>query len=126
MMEDKNTIQSFNFSFSLAAKAMKDVEDEHTALDQRIGNIIESENFYVNGYPVLKSIMMLDPKKSDLKKLSKALDRLAELVEVFDNLETKMTVLKTVRDDPNWFAWTFGDFSKELDDDLTKFFTNEI
>lgn len=125
-MDNSNDIKSFNFSFSLAAKAMKDVENEHNALDQRIGNIIDSENFYINGYPVIKSIMMLDPKKSDLKKLSKALDRLADLVEVFDNLQTKMTVLKTVQDDPNWFAWTFGDFSKEVDDDLNKFFTNEI
>lgn len=124
-MDSNHLLHSFNFSFSMAAKALADIEEEHSNLDQRVSSIIDSEKFYINGFPVLKSVMTLNPSKSDLKKLSKALDRLADLVEIFDNLERKMTVLKTIQSDPNWFAWTFGDFSDEVDQDLAKFFTQE-
>lgn len=121
-----SNIQNFNFSFSLAQKAKKELEEEHQNLLERISAITESEKFHINGFPVLKNLINLGPSKNDLKKLSKAIDRLADLLEVFQELDNKMSVIQAVQQHPNWFAWTFGDFTKEIDQDIETFFnTNE-
>lgn len=112
-------IENFTFSFQQALSAQKDLENEHDALDKRISNIVESEKFHINGFPVLRNILMLSPNRADLKKLSKALDRLADLVEVFDTVEEKLTVIKTMNKDPNWFAWTFADHSIDFDQEIS-------
>lgn len=121
-----NNMQNFNFSFTLAQKAKRELEEEHQNLLERISAITESEKFHINGFPVLKNLINLGPNKNDLKKLSKAIDRLADLLEVFQELDNKMSVINVVQEHPNWFAWTFGDFSTEIDQDIEKLFnTNE-
>jgi len=118
-------INNFNFSFALANKAKDNIQSEHDSLEERISNIVESEKFYVNGFPVLKNILMLQPKKSDLKKLAKAMDRLADLVEAYEEVQSKLSIIQAVEKDPNWFAWTFGDFTQEIDQDLENFFNSQ-
>lgn len=111
----------FNFSFALAQKAKADLEADHEKLLERITQIAESEKFFVNGFPVLKNVIQLQPKKADLKKLSKALDRLADLMDTFQEIDSKLTVINTVQEHPHWFAWAFGDFSQEVEQDIEKF-----
>jgi hypothetical protein len=118
-------INNFNFSFALANKAKGNIQSEHDSLEERISNIVESEKFYINGFPVLKNILMLQPKKSDLKKLAKAMDRLADLVEAYEEIQSKLSIIQAVEKDPNWFAWTFGDFTQEIDQDLENFFNSQ-
>lgn len=118
----KTSMDNFNFSFSLAQKAKDQFEDEHSALSERIENIVESEKFFIAGIPVLKSILALNPTKNDLKKLAKATSRLSELIDQHTELENKLNLIKTVNDNPHWFAWTFGDFSKEVDQDIDSLF----
>lgn len=112
-------IENFTFSFQQSLSVQKDLQTQHDTLDQRISNIVDSEKFYVNDFPILKNIMMLGPTRSDLKKLAKALDRLGDLVEVFDTLEEKLNVIKTMNKDPNWFAWTFADHSIDFDQEIS-------
>lgn len=116
MAEDD--IKNFNFSFSLAQSAKKELESEHSAMNERINNIVDSEKFFVNNFPVLKNILTLGPTKADLKKLSKALDRLADLIEVFTDLDNKITVIETLNKHSSWFAWSCGDFTQEIDQGL--------
>lgn len=116
MAED--SIKNFNFSFSLAQSAKKELEAEHSAMNERINNIVDSEKFFINSFPVLKNILVLSPTKADLKKLSKALDRLADLIEVFTDLDNKITVIETLNKNPSWFAWSCGDFTEEIDQGL--------
>jgi Trm5-related predicted tRNA methylase len=121
-MSDTNHFGDFNFSFALAQKAKSDLQDQHEKLLERISNIVESEKFHVNGFPVLKNIIGLQPKKVDLMRLSKALERLADLVEMFSEIDKKVNLIDVVESNPNWFAVTFGDFSKEIDQDIEKLF----
>lgn len=109
---------NFKFSFSMVNDTFKELQEHHSNLDARISQIVDSEKFFINGFPVLKNILFLSPKKNDLKKLSKALDRLADLVEAFDSIESKINLIETVRQDPHWFAWAFGDFSNEIPNDI--------
>lgn len=111
-------LKNFTFSFNSLSDAKNDISSQYEALDARISNIVESEKFHIEGFPVLKHIFVLNPKKSDLKKLSKALDRLADLVDIYDGLKNKLSLIEAVQNDPNWFAWTFGDYSKDIDTDL--------
>lgn len=116
------SIDSFNFSFSLLDKARQDIQSDYDSLSERIETIVDSEKFYVNNFPVLKQILMIGAKKNDLKKLSKALSRLSELVEIHSQLESKLGVMNTLADQPHWFTSTFGDFSKEIDDGIESIF----
>lgn len=109
---------NFKFSFSMVNDTLKELKESHSTLDSRISQIVDSEKFYINGFPVLKNILFLSPKKNDLKKLSKALDRLADLVEAFDSIESKLNLVQTVQSDPHWFAWAFGDFSSEIPNNI--------
>jgi len=105
---------NFKFSFSMVNHTFKELQESHSKLDSRISQIVDSEKFFINGFPVIRNILALSPKKNELKKLSKALDRLADLVEAFDSLESKINLIETVKSDPHWFAWAFGDFSSEV------------
>jgi chaperonin cofactor prefoldin len=118
----KIAMDNFNFSFSMANKVKAEIQNSYDTLDERINAIIESEKFYVSGIPVLRNILMLGANKNDLKKLSKALSRLSDLVEAHDQLETKLNVVKIINDDPHWFAWAFGDFSKDVDEGIDSIF----
>lgn len=124
-MNSSSAIKNFNFSFSLAQNAKKELEESHSTINERINNIVDSEKFYINGFPVLKNIIALQPSKADLKRISKALDRLADLLEAFKELDNKLSVIKTVQEDPHWFAWACGDFAQEIDNDIDSFFKIE-
>lgn len=121
----KMPIDSFNFSFSLVDKARQDIQSDFEVLTDRIETIVESEKFYINNYHVLKQIMIINPKKNDLKKLSKALARLSELIELHSQLQDKLNVINAVADQPHWFTSTFGDFSKEVDAGIESLFLED-
>lgn len=121
-MTNSSDFRDFNFSFALAQKTKTELEESHDKILERMTNIVDSEKFFINGFPVLKNIVALQPKKNDLKKLSKALDRLADLVEVFQELDSKLSVINTVQEHHHWFAWACGDFSHEVEQDIEKFF----
>jgi hypothetical protein len=65
--------------------------------------------------PVVTAILNITRSKNDLKKLAKALDRIADIVEVLDSLKEKLTVIKVAEKNPNWFMSAFGDFSTDID-----------
>lgn len=120
-----NNFNDFTFSFSLAEKAKNELEDSHQKIQERINNITDSEKFFVGGFPVLKNIIYLQPSKQDLKKLAKAIERLSELVEVFEELDNKLNVIKTVQTDPEWFAWACGDFTNDVDKAIEQMFNSK-
>jgi t-SNARE complex subunit (syntaxin) len=120
-----NDFTQFNFSFELVEKTKQELETSHQKLLDRISNITESEKFFINGFPVLKNIVTLNPKKQDLKKIAKALDRLSDLLEAFEEIDNKITLVNTVQNDPHWFAWAFGDFSKDVDTAIDQLLSGE-
>ena len=68
--------------------------------------------------PVIKFILNISENREDLKKVSKALDRVADLIEARNDLLPKLRIIELAEKDPNWFALTFGDFSVDLDLEL--------
>jgi hypothetical protein len=63
--------------------------------------------------------------KETLKGLSKALDRVADLIEIKDNLSSKLKIINLAEKDPSWFAYTFGDFSSSIDSDISTLFGDD-
>lgn len=120
-MSDK--IDKFRFSFEMAARAKGSIEEQLDNVDARISKIVE--HFTLNDAPVLKFILSMDPSRDDLKKLSKAMDRLSDLVEIHSTLSSKLSVINAAEKDPNWFALAFGDFETEIDDSLKKILEQE-
>lgn len=113
---------SFNFSFSQVDKARTSVQSEYDSLSQRIEAILSSEKFFINDVPVLRAITSLNPSGNDLKKLAKAIARLSELVDKHSELDSTLNLIATLADNPHWFMSTFGDFSKEVDEDIDSLF----
>lgn len=122
-MNDDNKIKSFNFSFDMVSKTKSQIEDEALVLRDRIDKIID--HFSVNDVPILKFILNVTDSRNDLKKLSKALDRLADLTEHHNSLVKKLNVIEQAEADPTWFALAFGDFKQEVEDGIEKFFNLE-
>lgn len=120
-----NGLNNFNFSFSYAQNARKELQEIHSSLNDRISNIVDSEKFFINGFPVIKNLVHLNPSKSDLKRLSKALDRLGDLMEAFQEIDKKLTTMTTLSEDPSWFAWACGDFAQEIDQGLESLLNNK-
>lgn len=106
-------IKNFYFNLENSKQIKKDLESQIFALDERIEKIVE--HFTLDDMPIIKFILNVSHDKEELKKVSKALDRVADLIEARDILIPKLEVIKTAESDPNWFAWTFGDFSSEVD-----------
>lgn len=105
-------------------KATKnDLQHQADNLKERIDKIID--HFTVNDVPILKLILNVAEDRDDLKKLSKALDRLADLNEHYLSLVKKLNVIEQAETDPNWFALAFGDFEQDVDSALNNLFTEE-
>jgi len=118
-----SNIESFNFSFAMAAKAKDSLEEQVSSVESRIEKIVD--HFTINDAPILKFILNMNPTREDLKKLSKALDRLSDLVEIYNTLDSKLSVINAAEKDPNWFALAFGDFKEDIDKGIEQILTEE-
>jgi hypothetical protein len=121
--EGLSSIDTFPFSIKAGKLAKKDIELQLDAVNNRIDKIVD--HFIFSDTPILMFILRLTDKKADLKKLSKALDRVADLVEVQSDLNSRLSVLKVLESDPNWFATTFSDYSDEIDRDISFIIDNK-
>jgi hypothetical protein len=121
--EGLSSIDTFPFSVKAGKLAKKDIESQLDAVNARIDKIVD--HFIFSDTPILMFILRLTDKKADLKKLSKALDRVADLVEIQSDLNSRLSVLKVLESDPNWFATTFSDYSDEIDRDISFIIDNK-
>lgn len=118
-----DSIPSFRFSFDMVKKSKSEIQSETELLKERIDKIIE--HFSVNDVPILKFILNVTDSRDDLKKLSKALDRLADLTEHYTSLTRKLSVIEQAEVDPHWFALAFGDFQHDVDQAISSLFNEE-
>jgi len=116
-------MDKFNFSFEMASKAKRQLEEEASVLSQRIDRIVN--HFTINDTPILKFILNMEPSRDELKKLSRALDRLADVVQAYEGITTKLSIAKAAESDPHWFASSFGDFEHEIDKDIETLFNTD-
>lgn len=109
-------IKNFYFSLDAAADSKSEIKNQISNLEERIEKIIQ--HFAIDDMPVIRFILNITHDKEMLKGLSKALDRVADLVEHHDNLSSKLKVIEHAEKDPSWFAYTFGDFTFNIDKGL--------
>jgi hypothetical protein len=113
-------IKNFYFSLDAAADSKTEIKNQISILEERIEKIIQ--HFTVDDMPIIRFILNMTHDKEIIKGLSKALDRASDLVEHLDNLSSKLKVIEHAESDPSWFAYTFGDFSTSIDNDLKDIF----
>ena len=68
--------------------------------------------------PIIRFILNISEDKEEIKKVAKALDRVADLIDAKNKILPKLQLITTAEQDPNWLAMTFGDFSMDLDLEL--------
>lgn len=115
---NNDPITSFTFSMKAGLKSKEELSSKVQALSDRIDKIVNQ--FLIDDMPIIKPILNFTHSKNDLKRLSKALDRIADIIEVHDSLEKKLKVIELAESDPNWFAAAFGDFEKDIDSVIDK------
>lgn len=108
---------SFTFSLKLAVEAKKDISEKVDVLSERIDRIVE--HFTIEDIPIIKAILNITHSRKDLKKLAKALDRVADIIEHHDALTQKLKVIELAEKEPNWFASAFGDFQGDIDSTIS-------
>lgn len=111
--KDVKPLDKFTFSLNLSNKVKEDLESQLSAVEDRINSI--ANKVTVDGMPILKAILQTTHDKKELKRLAKGLDRVADLIEGSDHIKTRLSIIDTAHKDPDWFAWTFGDFSEHID-----------
>jgi hypothetical protein len=107
---------SFYFNLESSKHVKKEIQNQLSILNDRIDKIVD--HFTLEDMPVIKFILNISENREDLKKVSKALDRVADLIEARNDLLPKLRIIELAEKDPNWFALTFGDFSVNLDLEL--------
>jgi hypothetical protein len=116
--EGIGSIDLFPFSFNAGKNVKKELTSQLDLVNSRMQKIIE--HFVFDDMPVLMLILKVTTEKSDLKKMAKAIDRLADLVEIQQTLNSRLNVLNLVESDPIWFTSTFSDYASEIDKDLSE------
>lgn len=116
--EGIGSIDLFPFSFNAGKNAKRELTSQLDLVNSRMQKIIE--HFVFDDMPVLMLILKVTNQKSDLKKIAKAVDRLADLVEIQETLNSRLNVLNLVESDPIWFTSTFSDYASEIDKDLSE------
>lgn len=119
-----NPIKSFQFNLDSSMSVKTEIISQMESLSERIEKIID--HFTIDDMPVIKFILNMTHDNETLKNISRALDRVADLVEAHDNLSSKLKVIEHAEKDPSWFAYAFGDFSSSFDNDIEKLFNGEI
>lgn len=120
--DETKSFDNFIFSFAQASSVQKSVEQDFETISNRISTIVDSEKFYIKDFPILKNILTLDPSKEDLKKLSKALDRLADLLTIYKEVSSKLSLIKTMQENQTWFTNSFANFDKEIEHEIESLF----
>lgn len=116
----ENKINQFLFSLDSSNSVKSDLEFQLNSLNERIQKIVNSVT--LNDMPILGFILQNSHDKKELKKFAKAVDRVADLIDAADKIESRINIIETAQKDPDWFAFTFGDFSKEIDEDINNIF----
>lgn len=109
-------IKTFNFNLDSSLETKKEIKSQLSSINDRIEKIVD--HFQIDDFPVVQVILNMTHDKETLKGVSKALDRVADLIEIKDNLHSKLKIIEHAEKDPSWFASTFGDFSESIDKDL--------
>jgi len=112
-------IDNFYFNLRNSQFIKSELESQIETLDSRIDKIIE--HFSVDDFPIIRAILNFTEDRDNLKNISKALDRIADLIAAKNSLIPKLKVIETAEQDPNWFAMTFGDFSADIELDIDSF-----
>jgi hypothetical protein len=68
--------------------------------------------------PIIRFILNISEDKEEIKKVAKALDRVADLIDAKNKILPKLQLITTAEQDPNWLAMAFGDFSMDVDLEL--------
>lgn len=118
-----SSIDKFPFSIKAGQSAKKDLESQLDSVNERIDKIVD--HFIFSDIPILHFVLKATNQKSDLKKLSKAIDRIADLIEVQTDLNQRLSVIKILESDPIWFTSTFSDYSDEIDRDISFIIDNK-
>lgn len=106
-------MNTFMFNLESSRDVKKQLESQIAALDERIEKIVD--HFTMQDMPIIRLILNVSEDREELKKVAKALDRIADLIHAKNELLPKLEVIKTAEKDPNWFAWAFGDFSSDVE-----------
>lgn len=113
-------IKQFLFSLETSESVKTELETQLSSLNDRIAKIVNSVT--LNDMPILGFILQNSHDKKELKKFAKAVDRVADLIDAADSIENRINIIETAQKDPDWFAFTFGDFTKEIDEDINNIF----
>lgn len=110
--------------FPFSAKASLSVQSELRSQLQTLNDRIEkiASSVTLDDMPLVKFVLQTSHDKAQLKKFAKAVDRVADLIEAVDQLESKLKIIDVAQKDPEWFAFAFGDFSQEIDKDINEIF----
>ena len=113
-----NRFSSFPFSAKTGLTVKKDLESQLSNMSERLDRIVQGA--LVGDVPLLKFVLQTSHDKDELKTFAKAVDRVADIIEVIDQLESRISIIDTAQKDPEWFLHAFADFSQEIDEDHKK------
>ena len=119
----RKSLDTFTFSLNASKGLLNDLENELEHLDSRIERL--SNDVLLGGLPIIKFILQTSHDKKELKTLAKAVNRIADIIEQHDKIQSKITILQTAQKDPEWFALAFGDFSQEVENDISTLIDNK-
>lgn len=117
---ESQTYDKFPFSAKASLEVQSELQSQLQNLNDRIEKIVS--NVLVGDMPLIRFVLQTSHDKIELKKFAKAVDRIADLIEGVDQLESKLKIIELAQKDPQWFALAFGDFSQEIDNDIGKIF----
>ena len=106
-------IDNFYFRLDAAKGIKKQLQSDLSHIDERIDKIVD--HFTLSDMPIIRFILNISEDKEEIKKVAKALDRVADLIDAKNKILPKIQLITTAEQDPNWLAMTFGDFSINVD-----------
>lgn len=118
-------IENFMFSLKAGQNSREDLEMRVEALTGRLDKLDEKAtitNDHGHTMNVVWMIVQMASSPEEVSRLGKALVRAGEILPEHKALSEKLSAVKILSDDPEWFAATFGDFENEVDKFTDNFF----
>jgi len=110
--------KNFSFSTDSSKDSVHDLEMQHEALTNRL-NILDDkcaiEGPNDGSFKVISSIASMSNDYTQLEKLGKGLIRASEILPKLREIEEKLSVIKIITNNEDWFISTFADVTSEVD-----------
>lgn len=107
--------ETFSFSLSVGREQKRDLELRIEALETRISRLVDKMQRVTGDLPIFAQLLNFIKGADELEIIGKALVKVSPMIRELNTYRRRHDAFLLAEEEPDFFRWGFGDFSKSFD-----------